>query len=54
MYIGGENPLPSMHKYSTIIGKPTIDGEVGTLVLIGPKHMAYNKNIALIERILNK
>jgi len=54
LYIGGENPLPSMHKYSTIVGKPRIDGEVGTLVLIGPKHMAYNKNIALIEHILRR
>jgi len=54
LYIGGENPLPSMHKYSTIVGKPRIDGEVGTLVLIGPKHMAYNTNIALIEHILRR
>ena len=53
LYIGDENPVQSMKKYSVIVGKCTIDQDDGIIVMIGPKSMEYAKNIALIEYVLN-
>ena len=53
LYIGNENPLAPMRKYSMIVGRCDINGEDGTIVMIGPKGMQYDKNLALIEYVLN-
>ncbi len=53
LYIGNENPLEPMRKYSMIVGRCEIDGDDGTIVMIGPKGMSYDKNLALIEYVLN-
>jgi transcriptional regulator of heat shock response len=53
LYIGEESPHSSMHKYSVIVGKFSIDSDDGTIVVVGPKGMQYAKNIALVEYMLN-
>lgn len=53
LYIGEENPIQPMQKYSVIVGRCDFDGDDGTIVMIGPKSMQYAKNIALIEYVLN-
>jgi transcriptional regulator of heat shock response len=53
LYIGEESPHTSMHKYSVIVGKFSIDSDDGTIVVVGPKGMQYAKNIALVEYMLN-
>lgn len=53
LYIGEENPLEPLHRYSVIVGRCTIDNDDGTIILIGPKSMQYAKNIALVESIFN-
>ncbi len=53
LYIGDENPLKPMRNYSMIVGRCEIDGDDGTIVMIGPKGMQYDKNLALIEYVLN-
>lgn len=53
LYIGEESPYTSMHKYSVIVGKFSIDSDDGTIVIVGPKGMHYAKNIALVEYMLN-
>jgi transcriptional regulator of heat shock response len=53
LYIGEENPLEHLHRYSVIVGRCQIDGDDGTIILIGPKSMQYAKNIALVEYVLN-
>lgn len=53
LYIGDENPLEPMRKYSMIVGRCEIDGDDGTIIMIGPKGMQYDKNLALIEYVLN-
>lgn len=52
LYIGEENPIRSLQNYSVIVGKCVIDDSEGTIVMIGPKGMEYQKNIALIEHLL--
>jgi transcriptional regulator of heat shock response len=55
LYIGEENPISSLRNYSVIVGKCRIDNdEEGTIVMIGPKSMEYQKNIALIEYIIDQ
>jgi transcriptional regulator of heat shock response len=53
LYIGEESPHTSMHKYSVIVGKFSIDSDDGTIVVVGPKGMQYAKNIAMVEYMLN-
>lgn len=53
LYIGEESPHSSMHNYSVIVGKFSIDSDDGTIVVVGPKGMHYAKNIALVEYMLN-
>jgi heat-inducible transcriptional repressor len=53
IYIGRENPFPKAKDFSIISSKccfPEV-GE-GVVSLLGPKRMAYDKNIGLIESLL--
>lgn len=55
LYIGEENPISSLRNYSVIVGKCKIDeDEEGIIVMIGPKSMEYQKNLALIEYIIDQ
>lgn len=54
IYIGEENPLRPIKKYSTIISSYELpNDEQGFLALVGPKRMNYEKNISLIDYIIN-
>lgn len=54
VYIGEENPLPPIRRYSTIISRyPLPDDQQGFLVLVGPKRMNYEKNISLVDYVIN-
>ena len=50
VYIGKENPFSRVHDFSIIIsGCAFEDDEHGLVSIIGPKRMAYQKNIGLIK-----
>lgn len=54
IYIGRENPLRSIQNYSTIISAYELPNhEKGFLALIGSKRMNYEKNISLVEYVIN-
>lgn len=54
IYIGAENPLRSIQRYSTIISSYELPNhEHGFLALLGPKRMDYEKNISLVDYIIN-
>lgn len=53
IYIGKENPLPPIKKYSTIVSQYRLPGEQkGFLILVGPTRMNYEKNVSLVEYVI--
>jgi len=52
IYIGKESPFPKARDFSIISAKCYLpDGQGGILSLLGPKRMAYDKNISLINSL---
>ena len=53
LFIGRENPYPKAREFSTfsLAFEPSEDQEM-IFSLIGPKRMAYDKNIALINQVM--
>jgi heat-inducible transcriptional repressor len=52
VYIGRETPFTKSAEFSLIISKCCFpDKEEGVISILGPKRMAYNKNIALINSL---
>ncbi len=51
IYIGSETKLTD--DVSVIKTKYTIDGEEGTIAIIGPKRMEYGRVVALLDYIKN-
>ena len=53
IYIGRENPFPKAKEFSIIISKCCFPKEKeGIVSLLGPKRMAYQKNISLINSLV--
>ncbi len=53
VYIGKENPFKGAKDFSLISAKYHLPNEEGIISILGPKRMAYGKNISLINS-LNK
>jgi len=54
IFIGKENPSQKSQDFSTIAGNLSLpDKERGVMAIFGPKRMAYNKNIDIINSIIN-
>ncbi len=51
IYIGKENPLKGAKEFSLISSKYHLPHEEGIISLLGPKRMAYDKNISLINSL---
>jgi heat-inducible transcriptional repressor len=51
VYIGKENPFKSADDFSMISAKYNLPNEEGIISLLGPKRMAYDKNIGLINSL---
>jgi len=52
IFIGKENPLPEARDFSIIVSPCSFTkGQDGILAIIGPKRMAYSKNINLIKSL---
>ena len=52
IYIGRENPFPRAKDFSIIISKCHLpQKEEGRLAILGPKRMAYQKNISLLNSL---
>lgn len=52
IYIGRENPFPKAENFSIISSKCYLpDKEGGIISLLGPKRMAYDRNIGLINSL---
>ena len=55
VYIGQENPFMNSEHLSIIIGTTTLaNGQIGLIVLVGPKRMTYQRNISLLSELMNK
>lgn len=53
IYIGRENPFPKARDFSTIISRCYFPKkQEGILAILGPKRMAYQKNISLINSLI--
>lgn len=53
IYIGKENPFPKVRDFSTIISRCHFPGrEEGIVAILGPKRMAYEKNIGLMTSLI--
>jgi heat-inducible transcriptional repressor len=49
-FIGKEVPLPVPHNMSLVVSNITMkDGKKGIIGIVGPKRMAYAKNLSLLE-----
>lgn len=54
IYIGSENPVPHTQHISVVARTAyTTDGESVVLLLIGPKRMPYQRNVALLNGMAN-
>ena len=51
IYIGKENPFKGAKEFSLISSKYHLPNEEGIVSLLGPKRMAYDKNISLINSL---
>lgn len=51
IYIGKENPIKKAKDFSLISAKYSLPNEEGIISLLGPKRMAYDKNISLINSL---
>ncbi|MBI2643959.1 MAG: hypothetical protein HYW95_00410 [Candidatus Wildermuthbacteria bacterium] len=55
IFIGGENPFSEVEDFSIIIGDCAFSGGVkGKIAMIGPKRMAYQKNIGLLHALAKR
>ena len=53
VYIGKENPLPEAKDFAVISSRYNLpSGEKGIISILGPKRMAYDKNISLINSLI--
>ncbi|MGB3988150.1 MAG: hypothetical protein WBK67_00425 [Minisyncoccales bacterium] len=53
IYIGNEAPISKSEDFSIIISKCLFfEGREGILAILGPKRMAYDKNISLLDSIV--
>ena len=53
VFIGKENPFPKAREFSTIIARCRFpEREDGFLAIIGPKRMAYDKNINSLNHLI--
>ncbi len=52
IYIGSEAPFKRKHDFSILIAPCKILRRKGMLAIMGPKRMAYDKNIQLVESII--
>ncbi len=52
VYIGNEAPFLKKHDFSVLVAPCKIMRKKGMLAILGPKRMAYDKNIYLIESII--
>lgn len=53
IYIGEESPIPKSSEFSILISRCRLyEGKNGILAILGPKRMAYDKNIFLINSII--
>lgn len=53
IYIGKESPFPKAKDFSIICARCHFPEEEGVVSLLGPKRMAYDKNIGLINSLVN-
>jgi len=54
IFIGKENPSQKSQDFSTIAGNLSLsDKERGVMAIFGPKRMAYDRNIDIINSIIN-
>lgn len=51
IYIGKENPFKKAKDFSLISSRCHLPNEEGIISLLGPKRMAYDKNISLIKSL---
>ena len=56
IYIGRENPFPKAREFSVILSKLSLPRreagkDEGILAMLGPKRMAYPKNISLLNSL---
>ena len=52
IYIGKENPLPKVKDFTLIFSRCSFPKRKGILTILGPKRMAYKKNISLINSLV--
>ncbi len=52
VYIGGETPFSKKRDFSILISPCKIMRKKGLLAIIGPKRMAYDRNIGLVNAII--
>lgn len=52
IYIGKENPLLKVENFTIIFSRCHFPNEEGIVAILGPKRMAYQKNIGLINSIV--
>lgn len=52
IYIGKETPFPKAKDFSIICAKCHFPNDEGVISLLGPKRMAYDKNIGLINSLV--
>ncbi len=52
VYIGSESPFSKKHDFSILISSCNFSRKKGILAILGPKRMAYDKNIHLVESII--
>lgn len=54
IFIGSENPIPEARDFSLIVSRIRIPGRKdGFMAVLGPKRMAYDRNINLINSLKN-
>lgn len=54
VYIGNENPLPAGRDFALIISGCRPRRRKGVIAICGPKRMAYDRNLALIQSVINQ
>lgn len=53
IYIGRENPFSKTKEFSVIVAKYALNnGEEGIISILGPKRMAYDRNIEIINKFV--
>lgn len=52
IYIGGENSFSRVSDFSLMFADMRLDNYEGKIAMIGPKRMSYNKNITLMQSLV--